>query len=87
MFLIAGTASAFASDNVENFNKTDANEGNCIHVTYSCCVETDICNFTGTLQQLGKMLQAQDDLICGGSRDEPVTTIIDKSNDLTKQDN
>ncbi|MGB3592157.1 MAG: hypothetical protein WBA16_10775 [Nonlabens sp.] len=44
----------------------------CIHVTYSCGVETDICNFTGTTTQLVNMLIGQDNIVCGG---KPIKTI------------
>lgn len=37
---------------------------NCITVTYSCGVTTDICDFSGTTEQLMALIMISDDLIC-----------------------
>ena len=39
----------------------------CVHVTYSCGVEEDICNFTGTTEQLLAQVEASDKSICNAT--------------------
>ena len=40
-------------------------EVNCIHVSLSCGVEYDICNFQGSMGQLISAVLFMDDVVCG----------------------
>ncbi len=54
------------TSNVEKNSQEDATLG-CIHVSLSCDVEYDICDFTGTFQQLINVVLLNNDLACGSS--------------------
>ncbi len=43
----------------------------CTHVTYSCGVQEDICNFTGTTKQLIAHIWVSDGSICNQEGPEP----------------
>ena len=44
----------------------------CVHVTYSCGVAEDICNFTGNLKQLLAQVWASDKSICKDAESFPL---------------
>ncbi|CAM1351083.1 hypothetical protein [Tenacibaculum insulae] len=54
-----GTATSFAESNV--IAEKDAG---CIHVTLSCGIEYNICDFKGTTKQLIKAVLVNDDAVC-----------------------
>jgi len=60
LVFVLGTATSFAGSNVVAEEATD-----CIHVTLSCGVEYDVCNFQGTTPQLIKSILVNDDAVCG----------------------
>lgn len=43
----------------------------CNHVTLSCGITYDICNFSGTMEQLMDIITAEDHKICGGIKLKP----------------
>ena len=57
---VLGTATSFAWSIVVAEEAT-----HCIHVTLSCGVEYDVCNFQGTTSQLIKSVLVNDDAVCG----------------------
>lgn len=44
--------------------KENVRDGDCVHVTHSCGVSYDICNFKGTIEQLAKMVWVRDEVLC-----------------------
>jgi len=56
------TLGSFSYKVVESTPEQPTNH--CIHVTYSCGVQEDVCDFTGTAQQLFASILASDDAIC-----------------------
>ncbi|WP_340064059.1 hypothetical protein [Ascidiimonas aurantiaca] len=59
LVFILGTVSSFAG------NMQSLEEPHCVHVTLSCDVEYDICNFTGTTTQLINMVIGDNNDVCG----------------------
>lgn len=57
---VSGTATSFAGSNV-----VAEEDAGCIHVTLSCGVEYDVCNFTGTTTQLVNMVIGDNNDVCG----------------------
>jgi len=60
LVFVLGTATSFAGSSV-----VAEEDAGCIHVTLSCGVEYDICNFKGTTKQLIKSVLVNDDAVCG----------------------
>jgi hypothetical protein len=56
---VLGTTMSFASSNAV------AEDEECTHVTLSCGVEYDICNFTGTVTQLINSVISDNNDVCG----------------------
>lgn len=56
---VLGTATSFAGSNVVE------EDADCIHVTLSCGVEYDVCNFTGSTRQLINMVIGDNNDVCG----------------------
>ncbi len=61
---ILGIATSFAGNNVVSEENID-----CIHVTLSCGVEYDICNFSGTTIQLINSVLNSNNNVCGTNFD------------------
>lgn len=61
--MLLGTA-ALTSASHQATEGTTETTNHCIHVTFSCGYEADICDFSGTTQELIAMVWYVDDVIC-----------------------
>ncbi len=62
-YMLLGTA-ALTSASRKGTEHTTEETNHCIHVTYSCGVEEDICGFSGTTQELVTMVWYLDYVLC-----------------------
>lgn len=60
LVFVLGSATSFAGSSV-----VAEEDAGCIHVTLSCGVEYDVCNFKGTTRQLIAAVLVNDDAVCG----------------------
>lgn len=60
LVFVLGTATSYAVSNVVN-----EEVAGCIHVSLSCGVEYDMCNFTGTPEQLINAVISDNNDVCG----------------------
>ncbi len=65
LVFVLGTVTSFAGSNAVTEEDSD-----CIHVTLSCGVSYDICNFSGTTTQLINMVIGDNNDVCGTNIDK-----------------
>ena len=61
--MLLGTA-ALSSAFRKGTERATEETNHCIHVTFSCGYQADICDFSGTTQELIDMVWEADEIIC-----------------------
>ena len=68
--MLLGTAALTPASRKATGGTTETTN-HCVHVTFSCGVAEDICNFTGTMKQLVAQVLASDASMCRSPEPEP----------------